>query len=229
MRRCHAINVTLKFDDNSEQLFENHNLIEVPLISVKPSENIKSHFKGIPIDGQWTLAVYDRISDNITGILYDWEMDMSARPCEESIRWSKMNVSNACDLGIVTPGVIKMEECPGNGDSYIQRYPEKTTSSNIFTPRYSHSAIAIHNNVYVVGGFAHGDVKETWRLNYASKSWTKLHGSHSSNLFFGQSSVLTPYGIIALGGLAEAERCHDSLYIYDIKTRMTSKLDTESM
>jgi hypothetical protein len=198
-------------------------------ISIQPAEEIKSHFMGLTSDGQWTLAIYDRILDNATGILYDWELDMNVEPCEENIHWSNLShQSNSCEVGNIAAGELQMQECPKTGDSYVQRYPERASSNNVFTPRYSHSAIAIRDNIYVLGGFAHGNVPETWRFNYSSKKWTRLHGVHSKKMKFGQTSVLSPYGVIAFGGLAETEE-RSFTYFYDVVTEKMSKLESKAM
>jgi len=71
-----------------------------------------------------------------------------------------------------------------------------------FTPRYHHTAIAVQNDVFIFGGYYKMKLQDTWRFNYRTRTFTKLNSSSSARQRWnGQAAVLTPFGIVAFGGI----------------------------
>ena len=221
--------MTIVFTDDSTFSFMDQSFVNSSSISVRPAEELKN-YKDSKADGLWTLGIYDKILDHSKGILYDWELHMDTELCEESVQWSKLSDStNSCEFGKIAGGELSIFGCPQEGSSYVQRFPDQATSNHVFTPRYSHSAIAVRDDVYVIGGLAHGDTPETWRFSYLSKRWTKLHAEQRDMAIFGQAAVLTPYGMVAFGGLEERKGETNATYFYDIATEKTSKLPSKAL
>lgn len=234
--------MTISFSDAADATILDHSFIHASSGTFKPVEDFESHFKGELANGQWTLAIHDdKVADNTStaGILYDWTLNLDMDHCDEGIRWSKLSSNNtSCERGTVVAGgeLNHLQHCP---HEWWHKHPNITHSNNIvFTPRYLHSAIAIGNDIYVVGGFAHGDIPETWRFNYASRTWIQLHGVHKTKMKYGQSAVLTPYGVIAFGGLTEGggegttndtSLLDDTSYFYNVVTEEKTKLKSDAM
>jgi len=233
--QCTHFNSTLRFGNGERSSF----LITDDLINTdaditaltthKPLEDFETHYKGIP-SGNWTLAIHDGARDGLFGMLHDWTLTLAVNYCTDEVTWSKLS-SNACDSTISTiDGLVR--QCPEEDHFHTE---SKATSRELFTPRYLHSAIAVRDNVYIFGGFAFGDIAETWRFSYSSKTFTRLNGDHYNKAKHGRMSVLTPYGIIALGGISTEEirntheTLNDTVYLYNVLTEQVSKLGNDEM
>ena len=99
---------------------------------------------------------------------------------------------------------------------------------------HQHSAIAVGDDVFVLGGYAHGIVQETWRLDYAKNTFVRLHDGtyRRRRRWNGQSAVLIPHGVLAYGGLGiddSGSGFDEGLYHYDVWTQKRQKLQSYSM
>ena len=232
--QCIAVNTTIEFDDTAEILFINHDWVNISSNLIQPAETLGSHFEGAKTDGQWTLAIYDKVLDGVKGYLHGWEIKMDVEYCEEKISWKHLASSeNSCELGSLEEGgrqKLKLLECPSTGHASMYSHPLQASSNNIFTPRYSLSAIALHDDIFVFGGFDTDFISETWRFNYASQDWIRLHGFQIDKFNRGQVATLTPYGVIAIGGTSEKEEREENLIrLYDVITQKISELESTKL
>ena len=162
-------------------------------------------------------------------MLHDWTLTLAVNYCTDEATWSMLS-SNACDSSPLPP--LQKALCPEEDHMHTE---SKAMSRDLFTPRYLHSAIAVRDDVYIFGGFAFGDIAETWRFSYSSKTFTRLKGDHHNRAKHGRMSVLTPYGIIALGGISTEEikntheTLNDTVYLYNVLTEQVSKLGNDEM
>lgn len=233
--QCTPFNSTLRFGKggrNSRLLFEDLINIEEDVGAFyKPLEMFETHFDGISSNGDWTLGIHDEVLDGINGMLYNFSLDLRVNYCSDEVTWSKL-AANSCDSSVYTVEGLVLQ-CP---DEH-RRHQSIETSRQLFTPRHLHSTIAVRDDVYIFGGFACGNIAETWRFNYLSNTFTRLNGVHSNTQNHGRMSILTPYGIIALGGIAnegmtnehEPETLDENVYLYNVKTERTSKLGKDEM
>lgn len=75
-----------------------------------------------------------------------------------------------------------------------------------FSPRYQHTAIAVKDDVFIFGGYCMQRLQDTWRFNYHTRTFTELNGAKSlRQRWNGQSAVLTPFGVLAYGGIKLAK------------------------
>ena len=188
----------------------------------QPAENLGSHFEGSPTNGQWVLSIFDSNIDQMKGTLINWKLHFDVTYCNEGIHWSKLSTnSNSCGDTIINDGKSENRNCSDDcGRHEITR--------EIFYPRHSHTAIAVENDVFVIGGYAHGIMSEIWRFNYKTKDWIQLKNSLERPKFYGQTAILTPFGMVTIGGIRNgvfgttfAKRA----YFYDILNETESDLD----
>ena len=234
---CTPFNSTLQYGKggrSSHLLFEDLINIEIDTTTFStytPLEEFDNRFNGMLSKGDWTLAIHDELTDGITGMLHDYSLDLTVDYCKDEATWSKL--SNFCDPSLhINKGLIL--QCPNEH----HRHESIEMSQELFTPRYLHSTIAVRDDIYIFGGFAFGIVPETWRFNYLSKTFTRLNGVHSNKSHHGRMSVLTPYGIIAIGGIDNdrmsnehepGETLDENVYLYSFKTQQVSKLGSDKM
>lgn len=188
----------------------------------QPAQHLGSHFVGSPTDGQWVLSIFDSTIDQMKGTLINWKLHFDATYCDEGIHWSKLSTnSNSCENTIITNGKSENRNCSDDcGRHEITR--------EIFHPRYSHTAIAVGNDVFVIGGYAHGIMSEIWRFNYATKDWIQLNDSLNRPKFHGQTAVLTPFGMITIGGIRNGilgAMFTKRAFLYDVLNETEAKLD----
>lgn len=161
----------------------------------KAAENMKRHFEGSQTNGAWVLSIYDRDIDNMSGTLLGWKLHMNVHYCSEGVQWTKLsNNSNSCEETIITDGKAENRICKND----CKRH---TDLKEVFYPRYGHTSVAIGNDMFIIGGNSHQVMTEIWRFNYEMRYWIQLHSSLKRPNFYGQVACLTPYGMIAVGGI----------------------------
>ena len=149
----------ITFSDNAQDAILNRSY-RLPASGVfRPAETLASSFVGKTVNGQWTLEIYESSLDGIPGTLLDWKIDFDLDYCYEGILWSKLSAkSNSCERASVVKGKL-VTQCPESCERHTRIIAEK----ELFTPRYLHSSVAVGNNVYVMGGYAHTYINEIWR------------------------------------------------------------------
>ena len=188
------------------------------------AENIKSHFGGTPVNGQWLLSIFDQHIDDTIGRLLDWKLHFQVEHCSEDILWNKLSTnSNSCEESMIVDGYIEYKNCTSDCGRHLFQNEE-------FKPRYSHTSIAIGNNVFVLGGHSHTVMSEIWRFNYESKDWVQLHYNKKRQKFHGQAAALTPFGMITIGGFRNGisnTSFTNSALIYDVFDQTETIIDVQ--
>lgn len=189
----------------------------------QPAENIRSQFEAVRADGNWTLSIFDSDIDGMKGTLLDWKLYFDVGYCSEGVYWKKLSTnSNSCEESILYDGKVETKNCTNDCGRH-------KNTKEVFYPRHSHTALAINNDVFVVGGNAHQAMSEIWRFNYDTRTWVHLHDNLKRPKFYGQVASLTPFGIIMFGGihygLRETVIIEKTLF-YDVLDENESLLDT---
>jgi len=174
--------------------------------SIVPQEPL-SRFYGLELsdnDRSWTLKVEDGVMNNLEGRVNSWELDLVLEPCrggEDEFTWTQVLNSSS-----------------SNEDA------------NVPPPRYDHSAVVVGNSMFLFGGFSDVVRNDLWRFDVfetrssnsldstgslVSGSWTELMYPTASttggdNYYkytpprrYGRVSLVTPWGILSVGGLKE--------------------------
>lgn len=103
------------------------------------------------------------------------------------------------------------------------------------TPRYSHMAIAVNNDVYVFGGMNDGPCLDGWRYDFELKQhWTKLNTEGTARVSLQRHSAsLTPYGIVTRKELSNSMSNNvamsSSMILYDVITEEYRSLNVDEM
>ena len=178
------------------------------------------------------MSIHESQIDGLNGMLLDWKIHFEVEYCTENIQWSKLSSSsNTCEQAFLSKGKLNFSSCPEwyvNDDEDHHASPQTTTT---FTPRHLHTGVAVGDNVFVIGGYAHKRLEETWRFDYTSRKWTQLHGVHKRPLWHGQMAALTPFGMITHGGMKEVgqSQMEEKVLLYNPINRKLSLVETESM
>ncbi len=173
----------------------------------RPYESL-GKFNGSPASGNWTLDVrklYQYIilphqslgsdtfhyfillsqvfipsSGDYEGELIDWTLSFSTQPCR-----------------LMDEGVMQWERVEVTGD-------------DIPFPRVWHTAIALEESIFVIGGVGGPGIEtplkqNTFRLDIKTSTWVKLTGDDSyhstlSLLPQGMNLIISPWGLIGLRG-----------------------------
>lgn len=193
-------------------------------------EELRHHFRGDLVNGKWTLVVHDNLLDGISANIHDWSIHFDVDYCKEEVTWVKLSSkSNTCDEGYVNEGNLELN-C---AEKQKQHFPTKETPTKLFTPRYSHTSIALGNNIYVFGGLAHGTLMQAWRFEYNSRLMKELHVDLKRKIKYGRMSSLSPYGLIMLGGIDENPSDSDTLdgnvYLYDVMNEEISLMNVDEI
>ena len=160
-----------------------------------PVEGLGERFEGAEGNGEWTLEVYDRRIDGVTGSLNGWELELTLSDCEEKHLWKEVTVAGGSA-------------------------PED---------RYRHTSVVIGDSFYIFGGYGRHERKldDLWRFDYDGNgggSWVQLEvGGQGIDDFLwkGRSGVVSPWGLIMLGGMNEnAEWKYEGrIWRYDVVGR----------
>lgn len=155
--------------------------------------------------------------------MLDWKLHFDLDYCTEGLRWSKLSTnSNSCEETTITDGKILNNNCNDCGKHIIPK--------EVFTPRYSHTAVAVGNDVFVIGGYAHGVMSEIWRFNYDTRDWVQLHDNLKRSKSYGQAATLTPFGMIAIGGIRNTlvgTSFIDKVFVYDVLNENETTIDID--
>ena len=220
-------NITnITFSDSAYTSILSHSHIPPSTGRFKPAEELTSSFGGAKVNGEWTLSILESQRDAFNGVLLDWKIHFEIEYCTESIQWSKLSThSNSCEQSFVSNGKLQFSSCPESCNNEDHSLFQK----EIFKPRHLHTGMAVGNNVFVVGGFAHKQLEETWRFDYTSRKWTQLHGVHKRPLWHGQMAALTPFGMITHGGMKEVgqSQLEEQMLLYNPIDRNLSIIETE--
>lgn len=86
---------------------------------------------------------------------------------------------------------------------------EKLTVPHSFSPRHGHTAVAVVDSIFILGGFAHdGMGNDLWRFDYPSNAWTEFKSAAPAlptrpMFLHGQAAALGPWGVLRYGGLGK--------------------------
>jgi hypothetical protein len=179
----------------------------------KAAEPMRSYFENKLVNAQWILAIFDKSTDQNQGKLLDWKLHFDVDHCTEGIKWKKLSTnSNSCEETTIAHGKSKNINCFGECNRH-------DIIAETFLPRHSHTAIAIHNDVYVFGGNSHGIISEVWRFEYDKRLWVQLNANMRRRRFNGHISSLTPYGMITIGGIRHSVDnvfFTKNIFLYDV-------------
>ena len=154
----------------------------------------------------------------------DWKLHFNVDYCTEGIHWSKISTtSNSCEKTSIYDGNIVNSNC--NDDC-----GRHSITRDYFKPRYLHTAVAVDNDVFVIGGYAHGVMAEIWRFNYETRNWVQLNNTLFKPKSYGQAATLTPYGMVAIGGIrngVEGTSFMDKMFIYNVLNETEIVIDID--
>ena len=116
------------------------------------------------VNGEWTLEVYDSEVDGIGGTLDEFKIHFKVKPCIEKFSWTEIS-SRECRQSYSSGGSGSGLVYEGCGGSNSAIRGGSLSSSAGPTPRFRHSAIAIENILYVIGGEGGGQLTDIWRYD----------------------------------------------------------------
>lgn len=221
--RCTPMRTNITFSDEAnESILDYSSLIPIEG-TFRPAERLSSHFDDDFVNGIWELTVFDSKIDKEVGMLMDWRLNFKVDYCSEEISWARISSnSNTCEKATVSNGKLINSVC--------NRYGGDLKTVEMFTPRYSHTSIAVGNDVFVVGGYDQGVRSEIWRFTYSTKKWIQLHDSLLRPHSIGQAATLTPFGLITIGGLRSTfseSSFHEEIFVYDVLGRTQKRLEVQ--
>jgi subtilisin-like proprotein convertase family protein len=129
-------------------------------------------FIGASPHSQWQLIVQDMQQDDFSGTLESWSLEIVAAPCSKSYSWSHIPMAQG-----LSPSA-----------------------------RYQARSVSVNGSAFIFGGIdANGaEMSDLWRFDLSTAAWTQLlpGGFRLSltDLAYGMTVVLTPSGLIELGG-----------------------------
>ena len=221
--RCTPMQSKITFSDEADRSILDFSSLTPREGSYRPAEDLRSHFYNNMVNGHWVLTIFDAIMDEQVGSLIDWKLNFELDYCSEDISWTKLSTnSNLCEQATIQNGKLVNNAC-----NYFGRHRDK---EDTFTPRHSHTSIAVGNDVFVVGGYDQGFKSEIWRFTYSTKTWVQLHDSLKRPDSIGQFGALTPYGLVLLGGIRTGisdSSLEKDIYIYNVLDRSQERVKVE--
>ena len=187
----------------------------------QPAEHILSQLGDEKMVGQWHLAIYDKLTDGTIGQLLDWKLKIAYKRCTPRARWRYL-FKSGCENHTTSPNFDKYSSCE-MGPSTLEGVKE----SKRFSARYLHTAVAVENDVFVLGGFAGKKLDDIWKFHYESRTWIQLQGVIEREVESISSSVLTPWGILRIGTPSEKSNCV-TFSRYDVTVETWSEVEIES-
>ena len=151
------------------------------------------------VNGEWTLEVYDSEVDGIGGTLDEFKIHFKVKPCIEKFSWTEIS-SRECRQSYSSGGSGSGLVYEGCGGSNSAIRGGSLSSSAGPTPRFRHSAVAIENVLYVIGGEGGGQLTDIWRYDKSSDDWLELNADVQTPSWYGRQLALTPYGLLGFGG-----------------------------
>ena len=151
------------------------------------------------VNGEWTLEVYDSEVDWIGGTLDEFKIHFKVKPCIEKFAWTEIS-SRECTQSYSSGGSGSGLVYEGCGGSNSAIRGGSLSSSAGPTPRFRHSAVAIENILYVIGGEGGGQLTDIWRYHKSSDDWLELNADVQTPSWYGRQLALTPYGLLGFGG-----------------------------
>ena len=163
-------------------------------------ESLREKFVGMKVNGEWTLEVYDSEVDGIGGTLDEFKIHFKVKPCIEKFgAWTEIS-SRECRQSYSSGGSGSGLVYEGCGGSNSAIRGGSLSSSAGPTPCFRHSAIAIENILYVIGGEGGGQLTDIWRYHKSSDDWLELNADVQTPSWYGRQLALTPYGLLGFGG-----------------------------
>ena len=189
---CTKLVSNITFSESAQESILSHTSLPPRSGTFRPADRLSSHFFGSSADGEWTLAVYDMATDGMPGSISSWSLRFDVHPCDDEVRWQKI-VTNACERAFVGGGEAVLDRCNN---------PGKEAGEETFSPRHLHTSIAVGDEVFVLGGLVNGRrLSDVWRYGPNRGVWTRVRGVVQSPRWHGQTAVLTPWGMLAIGGI----------------------------
>ncbi|GMI45850.1 hypothetical protein TrCOL_g12554 [Triparma columacea] len=162
-------------------------------------ETLREKFVGMKVNGEWTLEVYDSEVDGIGGTLDEFKIHFKVKPCVEKFAWTEIS-SRECRQSYSSGGSGSGLVYEGCGGSNSAIWGGSLSSSAGPTPRFRHSAVAIENVLYVIGGEGGGQLTDIWRYDKSSDNWLELNADVQTPSWYGRQLALTPYGLLGFRG-----------------------------
>lgn len=203
---CTSTTVNLTFSDEAEMSIVDFDFLPVKSESLQPTDSLLNQFTNTKVNGNWTLSIYDKLSDGITGKLIDWKLKVDVKQCTEGAHWKRLSANNCGDNDFAS----KHNTCKIDFSM-----AENGVEFDSFTPRYLHTAIAVDNDVFILGGFNGEVLDDAWKFHYHSKSWIQLQVAAEGTNHNFKSTVLSPWGLFSFGRENKSIG-YDTIYHYDI-------------
>ncbi|GMH68130.1 hypothetical protein TrST_g11438 [Triparma strigata] len=168
--------------------------------TVRPIDSLNDKFAGSVANGEWTLEVYDPEVDGTVGSLTDWNLKFVMSPCKAKAVWTE-KTTRVCAESIFEEGSgggVVYRGCVGSDTAIVGGSPSASAGPS---PRFQHSTVQIKNILYVMGGSNGNLLDDIWRYDKSAATWVQLKGAVEPPHVFGRSLSLTPWGILAFGGL----------------------------
>lgn len=215
--KCSHQRINITFTDDAERSILDHSYRIPESGRFQAAEPISSQLFGSTTNGVWTLEMTDSRINNKTGVLLEWILNVETQYCQDGYQWTLLYPSGVN----YHSNSLENRNAIGTGSS-VDTTTSVLTNDIIFTPRYRHTAMAVGNQVFVLGGRGDEIYTDTMKFDYATRSWTLMRGVDRMYPQRGQSAVLTPWGLFTLGGVDEVgmrKQQRRPMSRYDIMSR----------
>ncbi|GMH79973.1 hypothetical protein TL16_g08344 [Triparma laevis f. inornata] len=168
--------------------------------TVRAVDSLNDKFAGSMANGEWTLEVYDPEVDGVVGNLVDWKLHFIMSPCVAKAVWTS-KTTRVCAHSHFSEGEgggIVYRGCTGSDTAIVGG---SVSASAGPSPRFQHSSVQIKNVLYIMGGSNGNLLDDIWRYDKSASTWVQLKGAVEPPVVFGRSLSLTPWGMLAFGGL----------------------------
>jgi len=162
-------------------------------------ESLREKFLGMKVNGEWSLEVYDGDIDGTGGTLDEFKIHFKVKPCVEKFAWTEIS-SRTCRQTYTSGGsgsALVYDGCSGSNTA-VRTGSSSSNAGPI--PRFRHSAVAMDNILYVIGGEGGSQLNDIWMYDKTADDWLQLNADVQTPSWYGRQLSLTPYGLLAFGG-----------------------------
>ena len=156
-----------------------------------------SAFQGMPAAGNWSLSIVDKSINGVSGSLQAWGLRLHTAPCSRVFRW-----------------VPTASSAPATAGS--------TTAPR---GRIDAMSVVVSGDLFVLGGRNGESLFDVWRYSPSSDQWTQLQQPPRADVLhhplgfgdaraLGRSAVISPWGLLALGGRSAAARNYEAMQLW---------------
>jgi len=156
-----------------------------------------SVFQGMPAAGNWSLSIVDKHQNGVTGSLQAWGLRVHTAPCARVFRWVPT----------------------------VSATPATATATKIPPGRIDATSVVVSGELFVVGGRNGETLFDIWRYSPQVDVWTQLQQPPRASVLhhplgfglskpLGRSAVLSPWGVLAVGGRSGAARNYEAMFLW---------------